>query len=257
MATQEICRVIGNDEVGAGLFALTMEAPVLCLQAQPGQFVHITCSEGNLLRRPISICNVEGDQMTLVFQVKGAGTKWLAGRRAGDVLDVLGTLGHGFRMQELGARPIFIGGGIGVPPMLMTMRVAREMGAQPAAILGFRSRPAVILENAFRAIGETYVCTDDGSYGQHGFVTDVLKTQIAGATAVCACGPKPMLRAVSQIAEAQGVPCQVSMEERMGCGIGACLVCACELKLKDGQEGVRYGHVCKDGPVFDSKEVVW
>ena len=101
------------------------------------------------------------------------------------------------------------------------------------------------------------MCTDDGSYGQHGFVTDVLKAQIAGATAVCACGPKPMLRAVAQIAEAQGVPCQVSMEERMGCGIGACLVCACELKLKEGQEGVRYGHVCKDGPVFDSKEVVW
>ncbi len=257
MATQEICRVIGNGEVGAGLFALTMEAPVLCLQAQPGQFVHITCGEGNLLRRPISICNVEGDKMTLVFQVKGAGTKWLAGRRAGDLLDVLGTLGHGFRMQELGARPIFVGGGIGVPPLLMTMRAAREMGAQPAAILGFRSRPAVILEDAFRTVGETYVCTDDGSYGQHGFVTDVLKAQIAGATAVCACGPKPMLRAVAQIAEAQGVPCQVSMEERMGCGIGACLVCACELKLKEGQEGVRYGHVCKDGPVFDSKEVVW
>ena len=188
MATQEICRVIGNGEVGAGLFALTMEAPVLCLQAQPGQFVHITCGEGNLLRRPISICNVEGDKMTLVFQVKGAGTKWLAGRRAGDLLDVLGTLGHGFRMQELGARPIFVGGGIGVPPLLITMRAAREMGAQPAAILGFRSRPAVILEDAFRTVGETYVCTDDGSYGQHGFVTDVLKTQIAGATAHAARG---------------------------------------------------------------------
>ena len=257
MSIQEICRVVRNEQLGDGLYRLVLDAPQIAAAAQCGQFVHIACGEGNLLRRPISICNVEGDKMTLVFQVKGAGTKWLAGRRAGDLLDVLGTLGHGFRMQELGARPIFVGGGIGVPPLLITMRAAREMGAQPAAILGFRSRPAVILEDAFRKVGETYVCTDDGSYGQHGFVTDVLKTQIAGATAVCACGPKPMLRAVAQIAEAQGVPCQVSMEERMGCGIGACLVCACELKLKEGQEGVRYGHVCKDGPVFDSKEVVW
>lgn len=257
MATQEMCRVVGNREIGAGLFELTMEAPVLCMQAQPGQFVHITCGEGNLLRRPISICNVQDGQMIVVFQVKGDGTAWLSKRREGDVLDVLGTLGHGFRMEELGDHPIFIGGGIGVPPMLMTMRAAKENGAKPEAILGFRNQNAVILEDAFRRLGETHVCTDDGSYGMHGFVTDVLKLHVQEATAICACGPKPMLRAIAEIAEAQGIPCQVSMEERMGCGIGACLVCACELKLKDGQEGVRYGHVCKDGPVFDSKEVVW
>lgn len=257
MATQEMCRVVGNREIGAGLFELTMEAPVLCMQAQPGQFVHITCGEGNLLRRPISICNVQDDRMTIVFQVKGDGTAWLSKRREGDMLDVLGTLGHGFRMDQLGSRPVFIGGGIGVPPMLMTMRCAKQAGATPEAILGFRSKNAVILEDAFRALGETHVCTDDGSYGLHGFVTDVLKLHAHEFTSICACGPKPMLRAIAQIAEAQGIPCQVSMEERMGCGIGACLVCVCELKLKDGEESVRYGHVCKDGPVFDSKEVVW
>ena len=257
MATQELCRVVSNVEVGSGLFALTMEAPVLCAQAQPGQFVHITCGEGNLLRRPISICNVAQENMTIVFQVKGDGTAWLSKRRTGDTLDVLGTLGHGFRMEELGDHPVFIGGGIGVPPMLMTMRKAKENGAEPEAILGFRNKNAVILEDDFRASGETHVCTDDGSYGLPGFVTDVLKLHMQTATSVCACGPKPMLKAIAQIAEEQGIPCQVSMEERMGCGIGACLVCACELKLREGEQGVRYGHVCKDGPVFDSKEVVW
>lgn len=257
MATQEMCRVVSNCEIGSGLFALTMEAPVLCVQAKPGQFVHITCGTGNLLRRPISICDVKEDHMTIVFQVKGEGTAWLSKCRAGDTLDVLGTLGHGFDLQILGRRPVFIGGGIGVPPMLMTMRAAKNNGSKPEAILGFRNRNAVILEDAFRAIGETHICTDDGSYGVPGFVTDVLKLHAQEFTAVCACGPKPMLKAVAQIAEQQGIPCQVSMEERMGCGIGACLVCACELKLKDGQQGVRYGHVCKDGPVFDSKEVVW
>lgn len=257
MATQEICRVVSNAEIGTGLFALTMEAPVLCMQAQPGQFVHITCGEGNLLRRPISICNVKQDYMTVVFQVKGDGTLWLSKRREGDTLDVLGTLGHGFQMDQLGSHPVFIGGGIGVPPMLMTMRAAKENGAEPEAILGFRNRNMVILEDAFRALGETHICTDDGSYGLPGFVTDILKMHAHDFTSVCACGPKPMLKAIAQIAEEQGIPCQVSMEERMGCGIGACLVCACELKLRDGEEGVRYGHVCKDGPVFDSKEVVW
>ena len=108
MATQEMCRVVGNREIGAGLFELTMEAPVLCMQAQPRQFGHITCGEGNLLRRPISICNVQDGQMIVVFQAKGDGTAWLSKRREGDVLDVLGTLGHGFRMEELGDHPIFI-----------------------------------------------------------------------------------------------------------------------------------------------------
>ena len=146
-------------------------------------------------------------------------------------------------------------GGIGVPPMLLTMQTARANGAQPSAILGFRNRDAVILEEDFQALGTTYVATDDGSYGIHGFVSDVLKAHISEYTSVCCCGPKPMLRALASIAEEAGIPCQVSMEERMGCGIGACLVCACALKAKDGE--TRYGHVCKDGPVFDSKEVQW
>ena len=258
MAKQELCVVTAHEACGSGLFALTLCAPEIAALAQPGQFVHIACGEGNLLRRPISICDVQGDSLKIVFQVKGEGTAWLSRRAAKDTLDVLGPLGHGFDLAALGARPVMIGGGIGVPPMLYTMKAAKAAGAQPTAVLGFRNQDAVILEKDFAAVGTTHICTDDGSYGAHGFVSDLLRlhSDTNDFTGVCACGPKPMLKALAQIAEELDIPCQVSMEERMGCGIGACLVCACELKLKDG-EGVRYGHVCKDGPVFDAKEVIW
>lgn len=257
MAIQEICTVAGCTGIAPGLFEMVLEAPGIAQAAKPGQFVHLACGEGNLLRRPISVCTAQGAALRLVFQVKGAGTEWLSARRAGDRIDVLGPLGHGFDLTAAGDRPVLIGGGIGVPPMLYAMQAAKAAGAQPSAILGFRSRGMVILENEFQAAGTAYIATDDGSYGVHGFVSDVLRSHIGEFTSVCACGPKPMLRALAQIAGEAGLPCQVSMEERMGCGIGACLVCACELKLKDGGEGVRYGHVCKDGPVFDAKEVVW
>ena len=255
MSIQEICRVADCTRLGEGLYSVTMHAPAICEQTQVGQFVHIACGEGNLLRRPISICEAGEGRLRIVFQVKGEGTKWLAARKAGDTLDVLGPLGHGFDTAALGAKPVFLGGGIGVPPMLQTAKCAKAAGADPRAILGFRNKGAVILEEDFRAVCETFVTTDDGSYARHGFVTDVLKELVADATGVAACGPKPMLKAIAAIADEAGLPCQVSMEERMGCGIGACLVCACALKAENGE--TRYGHVCKDGPVFDAKEVEW
>ncbi len=249
--------VTNRQEYGNGLFALTLHAPNIAAEAKCGQFVHITCGEGNLLRRPISICDVEGETLKIVFQVKGEGTKWLSRRSAKHTVDVLGPLGHGFDLNALGERPVMIGGGIGVPPMLYTMKNAKANSASPTAILGFRNKDAVILTEDFEKVGDTHICTDDGSFGTHGFVTNVLEQHISKFTGICACGPKLMLKAIAQLAEKAGLPCQVSMEERMGCGIGACLVCACELKLRDGEQGVRYGHVCKDGPVFDAKEVVW
>ncbi|HBI63524.1 MAG TPA: dihydroorotate dehydrogenase electron transfer subunit [Clostridiales bacterium] len=255
MSIQELCTVRDNRQLTGSVFALTLEAPRISSAAAPGQFVHIACGEARLLRRPISICQAHDGLLKLVFAAKGEGTQWLSRCSAGDVVDVLGPLGHGFDLSALGDRPVFIGGGIGVPPMLQTMQAARAAGAQPTAILGFRSRDAVILEDDFRAAGTVYIATDDGSYGIHGFVSDVLRAHIGAFTSVCCCGPKPMLRALAEIAQAAGIPCQVSMEERMGCGIGACLVCACALKAEDG--AVRYGHVCKDGPVFYAEEVQW
>ena len=255
MPIQELCTVQKREQLADGLFALMLHAPKICEQAAAGQFVHITCGEARLLRRPISICDTQDGMLKIVFAVKGEGTRWLSERSVGDELDVLGPAGHGFDLSRLGARPVFIGGGIGVPPMLKSMKAAKAQGAQPTAILGFRSKDAVILEDDFYAVGDVYVATDDGSYGIHGFVSAVLEQHIGEFTSVCCCGPKGMLRALANIAESAGLPCQVSMEERMGCGIGACLVCACALKSENGE--TRYGHVCKDGPVFDSKEVAW
>lgn len=253
MRNSKLCTVLDCEKLTDGLFSLVLDAPGIAGAAQAGQFVHLACGEGNLLRRPISICEAVDGTLRVVFQVKGEGTKWLSERRTGDTVDVLGPLGHGYDLAKLGEKPVFVGGGIGVPPMLYSMQCARKAGAQPSAILGFRSKGAVILEQDFDC--PTTACTDDGSYGVHGFVTDVLREQIAGATGVAACGPKPMLRAIAEIAKAAGVPCQVSLEERMGCGIGACLVCACALKSENGE--TKYGHVCKDGPVFDAEEVQW
>ena len=147
MSIQEICRVARNEQLGDGLFRLVLDAPQIAAAAQCGQFVHIACGEGNLLRRPISICLAESGALHIVFQVKGSGTEWLAGRKEGDTLDVLGPLGHGFDVAALGAKPVFLGGGIGVPPMLQTAKCAKAAGAAPRAVLGFRNQGAVILED--------------------------------------------------------------------------------------------------------------
>ena len=189
MSIQEICRAASNTRLGEGLYQLVLDAPQIAAAAQCGQFVHIACGEGNLLRRPISICEAGEGRLRIVFQVKGSGTEWLADRKEGDTLDVLGPLGHGFDTAALGARPVLIGGGIGVPPMLQAAKCAKAAGAAPRAVLGFRNRGAVILEEDFRAVCETFVTTDDGSYARHGFVTDVLKELVADATGVAACGP--------------------------------------------------------------------
>ena len=250
MSIQENGTVRENQALSHNIFALTIDAPRICALAQPGQFVHITCGDANLLRRPISICQAHDGILKIVFVVKGDGTKWLSQRRAGDVLDIVGTAGHGFDMTRLGEKPVFIGGGIGVPPMLQTMQAAKAQGAQPTAILGFRNADAVILEEDFQTVGTVYTATDDGSYGIHGFVSDVLKEHISEYTSVCCCGPKPMLRALATIAEEAGIPCQVSMEERMGCGFGACMGCTVITR-----EGPR--RVCADGPVFDRQEVLF
>lgn len=256
MTIQENAKVLNCIKVGEGLFSITMLMPQISCISKSGQFVHIACGEGNLLRRPISICEADEKTMRIVFQVKGEGTKWLSNRKENDIIDVLGPIGHGYNMEKLGETPVFIGGGIGVPPMLNTMKNSLEYGAKPTAILGFRSENVVILEKEFNELGNVHIATDDGTYGTHGFVTDVLKQNIEQYTSVCACGPKMMLKAIAQIAEQANIPCQVSLEERMGCGIGACLVCACALKGEKEDE-VKYGHVCKNGPVFDAKEVVW
>lgn len=257
LKVEQKCKIVEKNVLPSGAVSMTLEVGGMVRESfqAPGQFIHIKCGEGLLLRRPISVCTCQEDDpsdlLRIVFEARGEGTAWLARRPVGHSLDVMGLLGSGFSVKP-GDRCLLVGGGIGVPPML---GCAQYAGRGCTAILGFRSADKVMLEADFQAAcGQVQIATDDGSYGHRGYVDALVRQELErdrGWTAVLACGPKLMLRGVARAAEDFGVPCQVSMEERMGCGVGACLVCACD--MADGSRK----HVCKDGPVFDSREVDW
>lgn len=238
--------------LGKEIYSITVNCPDAAHDAQVGQFANIT-AEGYTLRRPISICEIDKENGTLrfVFEVRGKGTEVISRANVGDTLDILAPLGNGFRIPE-GKRVIAVGGGIGVPPLLGIAKTSRVLCT---AILGFRNYEKIILTEEFKKTGaQTIVCTDDGSVGIHGMVTAPLADELkkGDVAAVCVCGPEPMIKAVVNLCEEHDVPCQVSLEQRMGCGVGACVVCSC-MTVKDGRE--HYARVCKDGPVFDAKEV--
>ena len=244
--------IVKKEKLTDTAFALTVRCPQISEVAVPGQFVNVKCGEESLLRRPISICSVDSDLVKLVFEVKGQGTGWLAQRLAGQSLDLLGPLGKGFSLP-LGDT-IVVGGGIGVPPLLFTAQSTRSV---VTAVLGFQDSGRVILKDVFEEVcDKVYITTDDGSCGIHGMVTGLLAKLLEEGKykAVLACGPRAMLQAVAMICKHHSVPCQVSLEERMACGVGACMVCACAM-VKDG--AVVMSRVCKDGPVFPSDEVGW
>lgn len=246
--------IVEKQSLAREIYSYTLSAGRIARSAQAGQFVHVLCPGHATLRRPISLCRIDPDrgQIRLIFEVRGEGTKALSALREGDMMDLMGPLGHGFALLDSSKKAIVVGGGIGVPPMLET---AAHYGANCRAVLGFRSADAVILTRDFEDLGsEVLLSTDDGTRGRRGFVTDTLKESLdrEPADIIYACGPLPMLKGVASIARKRGIRCQVSLEERMGCGIGACLVCACKTK-KDGKEG--YSHVCKDGPVFEASEL--
>ena len=256
MKIERNCKIVSKEPMGDAVYiVLEVGDMVRTSVPVPGQFVHIKCGDGLLLRRPISICSCQEDYpedlLAVVFEVRGEGTAWLAERHEGDTLDVLGPLGNGFQIERE-SRCLLVGGGIGVPPM---RGCAQYTHGRSTAILGFRSKEKAILTNCFQdECAKVLYATDDGSLGHHGFVDFLVRRELkrdSGYDVVLACGPKPMLRRVAEAAEEFDVPCQVSMEERMGCGIGACLVCACDMK------GGTRKHVCKDGPVFDAREVDW
>lgn len=254
MPFQRLCEITEISELHGGAFQLFFQAGEMARDAQPGQFVHIRCGEERLLRRPISLCSRRGDELRVVFDRRGEGTGWLSQRKTGEILDVLGPLGRGFQLQ--GERMLFVGGGLGVPPLLWA---ARAFPGEAYAVLAFRSGDRAILTEEFqKACHGVELTSDDGSLGTKGFAHEGLERILAGGKAfsgICACGPKAMLKAVADTAGRYRIPCQVSLEERMGCGVGACLVCACKTIGADGAE--EYSHVCKDGPVFDAERVVW
>lgn len=249
--TVRLCRILYKVQLTSDIFDMTVEAGELAQLAKPGQFAHIYVP-GKTLRRPVSICEINRSERTLrfVFQIRGEGTRRLAQMRVGDSLDLLAPLGSGFTLGEPSRRALFVGGGIGVPPLL---EAAKNFGKNATVLAGFRNQSNIILKEDFEKHGSrVLVATDDGSFGHHGLVTHCIGE--LDFDVIFACGPTPMLKAVCRIAAERGVPCQISLEERMACGVGACLGCAVKLK-KDGQEV--YGHVCKDGPVFDYQTVVW
>lgn len=249
---QSFYKIQSVRQLNATTYSFVIACKDLANESWCGRFVNIQCGE-KTLRRPISISEIdqENGTITLVFEVRGEGTAWLAQRKAGDEINILGPLGNGF-FPEKSKRAIFIGGGIGCPPML---GAAQDYGEKAEAILGFRSKEQVILLDKFEACCQSVsVTTNDGSFGTKGFVTDVLREKLSDDTdcVVYACGPMPMLKGVAELCKEKNVLCYVSLEQRMGCGIGACLVCACKTHEKDGEH---MRHVCKNGPVFDAREV--
>lgn len=253
MKDSQICKILKNEEVLPGIFSMELLAPQACTDAEPGQFVHIKCPsyEQIFLRRPISICDVNGDVMRLVYEVRGKGTKSLSLCKAGDVLDVLAPLGHGFILGEE-KQPMLIGGGIGIFPLYL---LSRQLKSRPKTYLGFRSKDRVLMEDDFHNTSDSLVITtDDGTYGEHGFATSYLEEDLKNGKGdmIFACGPMPMLKIVKTLAEKYNVKAQLSLEQRMGCGIGACLTCSCETNLPGTW---RYKRVCLNGPVFWADEV--
>lgn len=254
--TQGSYPIVEKRAIAEDTYSFTVKCPEIADAAVPGQFVHILPA-GYSLRRPISIAGTDREKgmLRIVFAVRGKGTKALADMPAGADMDIIGPLGHGFTLFPGADNVVLVGGGIGVPPMLP---LAAFYGKKAVAVSGFRSYPQIILQDDLDACGvQTICCTEDGSAGAvQGFVTQPLEQLLAdGVDAVYACGPAPMLKAVAELCIRNKTYCEVSLEERMGCGIGACLVCACKTRNENG--GEEFSHVCKKGPVFKAEEVVW
>ena len=241
--TQGIYRVEYNRKLTADVWEMRLSGDTGAITA-PGQFINIRL-DGFFLRRPISVCDWDGEGITIIYKVVGKGTAALNDVEPGQDLDVLCGLGNGFDTGKCGPRTLVIGGGVGTPPMYGLAKALLKAGKTPVAILGFNKKEEIFYEDKFRALGiETIVTTVDGSYGKKGFVTDAFPQDY---DYFCACGPLPMLKAVYNASGTSGL---LSFEERMGCGFGACMGCSCKTK---------YGNkrICKDGPVLEKEEILW
>lgn len=248
-----ICPVVKKRRLSASIYEITVRGEELSRSAKCGQFIHIKCGDGQLLRRPISICDTGYDTLCFAFEVRGEGTRFLSKVREGDYLDILGPLGRGFTTKGIKSA-LCIGGGIGIFPLLKT---AKNVEAADIA-LGFKNKDAIVLEKEFSLAGRNLViATDDGSYGAPGLVTEhaqwLLKENKYDI--IYTCGPISMLKAVVELAKKYNISCEVSLEQRMACGIGACKGCVCKIKNEQG-EGSRYTHICSEGPVYKAEEVL-
>ena len=238
---QTILEIQSNDCIAKNVYRMQLAGNTEGIL--PGQFVNIRV-EGQFLRRPISVCNIADGILTIIYKVVGVGTEAMSHLPIGTQLDVLTVLGNGYDLSKAGDAPLLVGGGVGVPPMYMLARQLREMGKKVRVILGFNTKDEVFYEEEFRALGcEVVVTTVDGSHGVKGFVTNALDGQ---QSYYYTCGPLPMIKALLQAAGTNG---EVSMEERMGCGFGACM--GCTIQTTKGPK-----RVCKEGPVFAASELL-
>lgn len=245
--------VIENHEIADAIFELRVRGDIVRKLCAPGQFVHIRVGDGSehMLRRPISICEIDhaADTFTMIFRREGAGTARLASLRAGDEIDLLAPLGKGFPVTAARQSALLVGGGIGVPPLFELSKQLNRRGIETVHVLGFQSAKDTFYLERFAGLGATHVATVDGTLGRKGFVTDVIADLPVTFDVFYSCGPKAMLSALTE--QLTDVPGYISLEERMGCGVGVCFACVCKARNDSG-----YVKVCTDGPVFDSREVI-
>ena len=240
---QSLFTVLENTPLTDSVYRMRLQGDVSAITA-PGQFINIEI-EGQFLRRPISVCDVDEDSVTILYKVVGVGTEKMS-KMQGNTLDILTGLGNGYDTSVSGDSPLLIGGGVGVPPLYLLAKKLIAEGKRVTVILGFNTKNEIFYEEEFKAIGaETMICTVDGSHGIKGFVTDALKD--LSYSYFYTCGPEPMLRALFRATKTSG---QLSFEERMGCGFGACMGCSC--KTVTG-----YKRICKEGPVLRKEEILW
>lgn len=248
---KERVTVVYQSCIAAGVYSIWLQTAQIAAAAVPGQFVSVYSNNASrILPRPISICeiNKNSGMIRLVYRVVGEGTEEFSHLVPGDSVDIMGPLGNGFSLQEKSA--LLIGGGIGIPPML---ELSRELKGEKQIILGYRDE--LFLNEELAKNGTVYLATEDGSAGTKGNVLDAICAEGLSADVIYACGPTPMLRALKAYAEEKGIECWLSLEERMACGVGACLGCVCKSKEVDSHSHVHNKRVCKDGPVFLSTEV--
>lgn len=247
---KNLMTVVSQTSIADRIYEIVLSGDVVENIDTAGQFVHVrvTDSTSNVLRRPISIANIDHDssELTLIYRADGEGTKKLSKYESGDVVDILSPLGSGYPLEE-NESVLIVGGGIGVPPLYELSKRLNKLGVKTTHVLGFNSKKDVFYEEKFKTLGDTYIATADGSYGTEGFVTDVINFLDEDFDKFYACGPKVMLKVLSETLSIDGY---ISLEERMGCGFGVCYACVCE-KSDGGQV-----KLCTDGPVFKKGEIV-
>lgn len=254
--SKQLCPIVSNECLTKDVFDLWIACKEMAEEAQPGQFVALYCADGSrLLPRPISICETDraGGRLRLVYRIAGAGTREIAAMRAGGKIAVLGPLGNGFPIEKVAGKRVFlIGGGIGIPPLLETAK--RLMDAEVDIIAGYRDADTFLADD-LAAAGRLYTASEDGSVGTKGNVLDAIRANGLTADIIFACGPMPMLSAVKDYAARTGILCYLSLEQRMACGVGACLGCVTKSTQVDSHSMVKNKRICKDGPVFEASEV--